>query len=186
MDISNSDQSRSRVGRDQAGRDIHHVYNYKPTAMSELIDKYENELENESFLNEIIEELQHLTSKAEHDVRGLHDKLESSGRLDALSVALTAKESAAKELLRLPNAKSAQKIYSLVLGNMLTSFSLRVAPLIQEGKPRSEVDAAVQEYVIDPAYQLLEKNPMCLNHLHMLGLYYFLAGNCHISWDKIC
>lgn len=187
MEINKSDQSGNCVYGPQAGRDVNlntHNYNsLNPTAMSRLIERYEEEERSGSKLHEIIRELRHLANPNECDVRGLKEKLETSERRDLINQAMQLKEMAAKELIRAPNTESAQKIYSLVLGNIWSSFTNLVCPLIREGRSRAEVDAAIQKDVIAPAFDLLELNPICLNQRDIMALYYFLAGNCHIAWD---
>lgn len=189
MQMTKSDQRGSNVGGDQVGRDKYTTNNYdyrlspRPTAMSKLIEKYEHEEENHTPLYELIRQLRHFSSTADYDVRGLEDKLESSDRLDLLRRAISLKENAAKDLIKAPNSESAQKIYALILGEICTNFIGVVEPLIRLGKSRAEIDEAIHEHVISPAYESLETNPLLLTKSDILALYYFLAGNCHISWD---
>lgn len=187
MQTTKSDQRGSHVGGNQAGRDHVTNNNYyssvRQTAMSRLIEKYEHEEENSTPLYELIRQLRHFASTSSYDVRGLEEKLRSSGRLDLLQQAMSLKEAAAKDLIRAPNSESAQKIYALILGEICSDFLGVVSPLIKAGKSRDEVDTVIHERVITPAYESLETNPLVLTKMDILSLYYFLAGNCHISWD---
>tara|TARA_B100000929_G_C15458129_1_gene403564 strand:- start:376 stop:954 length:579 start_codon:yes stop_codon:yes gene_type:complete len=190
MHTTKSDQRGSDVDGDQVGRDKitnNHHYGHrgpvKPTAMSRLIDKYEREEENATPLYELIRQLRHFSATSDYDVRGIEEKLRSSDRLDILKQAMSLKENAAKDLIKAPNSESAQKIYALILGEMCTNFIGVVDPMIRSGKSRDEIDLAIHEHVITPAYESLETNPLVLTKMDIFSLYYFLAGNCHISWD---
>lgn len=189
MQTTKSDQRGSDVDGDQIGRDKiinHHCGNcgpVKPTAMSRLIDKYEREEENATPLYELIRQLRHFSATSDYDVRGIEEKLRSSDRLDILKKAMSLKENAAKDLIKAPNSDSAQKIYALILGEMCANFIGVVDPMIRSGKSRDEIDLAIHEKVINPAYESLETNPLVLTKMDISSLYYFLAGNCHISWD---
>jgi hypothetical protein len=42
----------------------------------------------------------------------------------------------------------------------------------------------VSEKVVNPAMSMLGQNDMMLTDADILGLIFFLGGNCHIRWDK--
>jgi len=130
------------------------------------------------------EQLEHyLAVKTEGDVRGLATKLRESNRADQLDLALQLKERAAKALMRHQTSKTAQRIYTIVLDELHTSFMLTVTPAIQDDAGRREVDMCIQQ-VLQTTKSMLGENVLEITVKDLLGLLYFLGGNCHIRWDK--
>ncbi len=58
--------------------------------------------------------------------------------------------------------------------------------MIQNNANIQEVDAAILKEVIQPIQSLLIGTPLGSNNDCVIQLLYFLAGNCHICWDKKC
>jgi hypothetical protein len=130
------------------------------------------------------EQLEHyLSAKTDGDVRGLEEKLSSSDRIDQLDAAVRMKERATKSIMRHQTSRTAQRIYTILLDELHTSFILMVAPLIQAGADRAAVDYQIQD-VVDKLKGWLGENFLELTVKDLLGLLYFLGGNCHIRWDK--
>lgn len=130
------------------------------------------------------EKLQHyLAARTDGDVRGLESKLEESGRLDQLETATELKESAAKAIMRRQTSLTAQRVFTIVLDELHTSFMLTVTPAIQEGAGRREVDQCIQQ-VVQGTKNILGENVLEITSKDLLALLYFLGGNCHIRWDK--
>jgi hypothetical protein len=130
------------------------------------------------------EQLEHyMAAKTEGDVRGLEAKLMDSGREDQLELAKELKERAAKAIMRYQTSRTAQRIYTILLDELHTNFTLSVTPVIQDGAPRREVDQCIQ-YVLQSTRAMLGENVLELSVKDLLSLLYFLGGNCHIRWDK--
>lgn len=130
------------------------------------------------------EQLEHyLAAKTDGDVRGLEEKLRSSDRVDQLDHALRMKERATKSIMRLQSSKTAQRIYTILLDELHTNFMLLVSPLVEAEAPRTIVDDKIQE-IIYSLKSTLGENLLEITVKDMLGLLYFLGGNCHIRWDK--
>ena len=174
------------IAGDVAGRDVNKTYNAarEPTAMAKLVEQYLAETHADKTLSAWTEKLEHfLSNKTSSDIRGLEDKLNSSGRADLLKVALIRKQSAYKAIMKQQGSKSAQTIYTFLMAEIVVNFEQSVLPLVQAKASRETVDAAMLEKVISPALQMLENNPLMLNKMDIQGLVYFLAGNCYVRWD---
>jgi len=130
------------------------------------------------------EQLEHyFSAKTDGDVRGLQEKLISSGRQDQLALATELKEKAAKAVMRHQTSRTAQRIYTIVLDELHTRFALTVTPIIQDGASRREVDQNIQK-ILEEIKSMLGENVLELTVKDVLALLYFLGGNCHIRWDK--
>lgn len=130
------------------------------------------------------EKLKHyLSSDTNPDIRSLESKLSDSDRSDMIFIAAELKEYACKAIMRYQSSKTAQEIYVLILDKIHTDFMLKVTPLIQSGADRVTVDAQTSN-VLECISEMLGDNLLDLSEKDLLGLLYFLAGNCHIRWDK--
>lgn len=133
----------------------------------------------------ISDQLQHYCSvDSSGDVRGLADKLNAAERGDLVRMASTMKEVASKIIMKWQTSGVAQDIITFVLSHLYSQFALYATPAIQEGRPRSEVDAIISERVIKPTAEILGENDLMLTTMDLLGLLFFLGGNCHVRWDK--
>jgi hypothetical protein len=86
--------------------------------------------------------------------------------------------------MRLQTSPIAQDIITLVLSQIYSNFILQVTPAIESGESRQVVDALISDKVISPAMQMLGENDLMITNEDILGLLFFLGGNCHIRWDK--
>ena len=78
----------------------------------------------------------------------------------------------------------AQDILTHILAKLHTEFMFNARPAIQDGKSRAEVDQIVVSKVIQPTHTMLGDNDLALTYLDLMGLLFYLGGNCHIRWDK--
>ncbi len=171
----------SIVGRDQ----IIHQYAPKGTN-SEIQALYDRLKRGESVdsSSTFCDELNHYMSlQPEIDVRGLDAKLVESNRADLLFIAKQMKEKATKAIMRRQTSKTAQRIFVIILDQIHFDFIMKVTPLIQEDKERGVVDTRISE-IIDNLYSSLGENLLEITAKDLLGLLFFLGGNCHIRWDK--
>ncbi|MFB6326631.1 ABC-three component system protein [Pantoea deleyi] len=129
-------------------------------------------------------ELEHYMSlQPEIDVRGLDAKLIESNRKDLLFLAKQMKEKAAKAIMRRQTSRTAQRIFVIILDQIHYDFIMKVTPLIEADCPRVAVDEKIGS-IIDDLYTSLGENLLELTAKDLLGLLFFLGGNCHIRWDK--
>jgi len=164
------------------------IYNVRAGAQSPISALYERLRENDStqlYTSKIADKLQHFAAvSVDGDIRGLEQKLTAADRTDLLMMAKRLKEDAAKLVMRLQTSPIAQDILTLVLSKVYSDFVLHVTPAIESDQSRQVVDALISDKVISNAMIMLEENEMMLTDADILGLVFFLGGNCHIRWDK--
>lgn len=160
------------------------VYVTQPTALSRLYQILRDAEQASAHQSNIAEILQHYQATATFDVRGLDIKLVEGGRSDVLSEALIWKQRAAMIIARWQTSPVTQDIITLILTNIHAEFMQHVKPAIQAGLSRAEVDALIGEKVVAPTNAMLGENDLQITPIDVLGMLYFLGGNCHIRWDK--
>lgn len=134
--------------------------------------------------NAFSQKLQHYMSiPTDGDVRGLEEKLKDSGRLDMLDFAMGQKESAVKMIMKYQSSKSAQRIFTILLDELHTIYMLTVTPVIESNGDRQTVDESIH-LALTRIKSMLGENVLEFTVKDLLGFLYFLAGNCHIRWDK--
>lgn len=152
-----------------------------------LNERYKAESGNAEGLSGFICELQHFWNRAtDPDIRGLAAKLRESERSDIIHAGEVLKEKATMKIVKYQTSPSAQEIFVWALTEMYGRYLLEVTPRIQAGLGRPEIDTLINEKVIDPVLQGLGENVLHLYRDEIIGLMFFLAGNCHIRWDKTC
>ncbi|EPC4026381.1 ABC-three component system protein [Aeromonas salmonicida] len=163
------------------------INNYASQGINrEIQDLYERLKRGEStHLNpSFCDDINHYMSlQPDIDVRGLDAKLNESNRSDLLLIAKQMKEKAAKSIMRHQTSRTAQRIFVIILDQIHFDFMMKVTPLIQGDSHRSIVDDKISE-VINNLYSSLGENLLELTAKDLLGLLFFLGGNCHIRWDK--
>lgn len=179
-----SDQRGSRVSGHQAGRNvIINAAECEPHLMKTLIEMYKNELSKDSAFNQFIDSLQHYINKMPGDkVKNLKDKLKISGREDKIEEAESLKELFAKKLMKNRFSESAQHILSYILGRAYFLFQQNIRPMIENNKSNGEVDHAIYKEVIEVIFEELDENVLLMNYQEIIGVVYYLAGNCHVKW----
>ncbi|MDI1308627.1 MAG: hypothetical protein PSV17_04235 [Methylotenera sp.] len=140
---------------------------------------------DQAYKSKISEQLQHYCNEStDGDVRGLEVKLHASNRQDMLRIAARLKQDATMLIMKYQTSPIAQDILTLVLSKIYSDFLLQVTPSIEEGASRSYIDNLIVEKVINPAIVMLGENDLMITDADVLGLLYYLGGNCHVRWDK--
>ncbi|HUW50025.1 MAG TPA: ABC-three component system protein [Sulfuricella sp.] len=182
-----TNQSGNTVGGDLVGGNKYTSTTNNFTNQSPLARLYERlrtDNQSQPYFAQISEQLQHYCSAVtDGDVRGLEAKLSDSNRMDLIRVATKLKESAAKTVMKYQTSGIAQDILTHILAKLYTEFFLNVTPAIEAGAPRVDVDALISEKVLKPALEMLGDNDLMLTQADLLGLLFFLGGNCHVRWD---
>ena len=177
-------QSGNTAGGDIVGRDKKETHIHG--AQSPLAALYEKlRSADQSAAAQISEQLQHFCNAVtDGDVRGLEDKLKASGRQDLLSAAAYLKQAATKVIMKWQTSGVAQDILTYVLSRLYKDFLMYVTPAIEAGASRAEIDVLINEKVLQPSEGMLGDNDLMLTPSDLLGLLFYLGGNCHIRWDK--
>lgn len=181
-----TNQNNNQVGGDVIAGDKT-VNIYAPIGLNELQKLYEQLKANgigDTSNGSFSEKLQHyLSARTDGDVRGLHEKLAASGRLDQLDLATALKEGATKSIMRHQMSRTAQRIYVIILDELHTGFELIVKPYVEASESRASIDKRTLE-LLQGISALLGENVLEFTIKDLHGLLYFLGGNCHIRWDK--
>lgn len=152
--------------------------------LDRLYKKFKDEQEAGVVTAGIDEALQHYISvPTDGDVRGLDEKLTAANRDSELYLAKQLKERAAKAIMRHETSRTAQKIFTVVLDELHTSFSLTTTPLIQQEAGAIAIDQSIL-HIIRGTSSSLGENVLELTMKDIWALLYYLGGNCHIRWDK--
>lgn len=178
-----------------AGRDIiagdsitTHVYpSLAPpqpsTRLFLLLKKLRDEVQSDEKVSTILDELTRFQEPAAKNTRSLEAKLKDGGREDLIIDALWAKEAFTKKLTKFSFFQSAQEVHSLVLARIWSIFSRRIRPLLTTGATRMHVEEQIQNTIIDPLVEDLSTPPLRYLDVEVLGMLYYLTGNCYIEWD---
>ena len=70
------------------------------------------------------------------------------------------------------------------MADVESRFNRHVARVIADGGELSDVDSAIQDYVIDPCIDVHSTMDQTVSANVVDGALYYLAGNCHIAWDN--
>ncbi|MGY0155903.1 ABC-three component system protein [Edwardsiella tarda] len=178
----NTLRSGSVVGRDQNN----YITNIVRSSNRTLDRLYQRLSKEDKVIGEqdFCDKLKHyLAIDTNPDIRDLETKLTDSDRAELIYFATDLKEKAFKAIMKCQSSKTAQEIYALILDKIHTDFMLQITPLIQGGKDRVIVDGRTA-LVLENISEMLGDNLLDLSEKDLLGLLYFLGGNCHIRWDK--
>lgn len=182
-----TNQSGNQAGGDVVGGNQYKsivTNNASPSPLARLYERLREENNSQPCAAKISEQLLHYCSVAtDGDVRGLEDKLNASGRTDLVREAVRLKESAAKTVMKLQTSGVAQDIVTFILAKLYSGFMLHVTPAIETGADRAAVDALISQHVLSPVEAMLGDNDLMLTSADLLGLLFFLGGNCHVRWD---
>jgi len=185
-DRNKVEQTGNLVRGDQAGRDVikpTFVYEGTATPMARMIAKFRIETENDREMKMTIDRLQRWF-KSEGDVIGLDEKLRLGERADIIKLAIEAKERFSKCLLRHEYSPAAQEIYAFLLAKTYQIFVTIIYPQICRGSTAAEIDRLLVTEVYDKVEALLEDNPLEISPEEVMGMLYWLTGNCHLQWSK--
>lgn len=182
-------QKFNHAGRDIiAGNSTYNHTEYKAPPQNPLAKMYERLNKGDEDRDKVVEishKLQHyLNVSTDGDVRGLEEKLRASGRIELLPIAKRLKESSSMLIMRWQTSISAQEILTYILSQMWVTFITQVQPSIEAGESRQVIDSLTQDKVLQPIAEILGENSLSLDPSDLFGLLFFLAGNCHIRWDK--
>lgn len=179
-------------GGDFAGRDLdkreYHFHNTESAILLqpylELVKKINAGFEID--IEEQIEDLEHYLGTIRDDQRGLEKKLIDSDRSYLINNALRYKSKASRLITKHQDSPAFQFLIAKVLARIEVTYDFIIRPMIQNNANIQEVDATILKEVIQPIQSLLIGTPLGANSDCVIQLLYFLAGNCHICWDKKC
>lgn len=159
---------------------------YTPLSpLAKLYEKFRAANEGQPYVAQISEQLQHYCCvDTDGDVRGLEAKLTAANRQYLIRHASRLKEAATKIIMKWQTSGIAQDILTIILSQLYSNFLLYATPAIEANRPHDEVEAIIAEKVINPTAEMLGDNDLMLSSADILGLLFYLGGNCHVRWDK--
>ena len=150
-----------------------------------LVEEFEKELESEeATILDFIEKIQHYTTVVDEKVIGLQEKLKRAGYEKQFARVNYLKEKYAKELTQNELSKATQKIHAHILAKIWKLFLVNVNPAIDQGFSQVQISTIMDEKVLKPIEEMIaENNVLNIYPDDIVGMIYFLTGNCHINWD---
>ncbi|MCG8332312.1 MAG: hypothetical protein MI974_31790 [Chitinophagales bacterium] len=180
---------RNNLG-DNIGRDQHNTtYQINRskmvhTRLKELFVLFEKEEKENATIQNIIADLERLTTPATSEVKGIEQKLTEGGRLSIIDYALETKEQYNMILTKYTFFESAQKINVYLLALVKSYYMRFVYPLVCNGADDIVINEIIVEKIVNPILESLEGDTMGFTAAHIDGMIYHLTGNCHMKWTK--
>lgn len=184
-DVNNNGQITHIAKVDVNNQPIRKISNLEK-CYNDLKEKIKNSEDIEDYLSEINHYMQRYTNISQSDLRTLEQKLIDSHRQDYIDEALYYKEAASKFIMKYQQNTSIQYIVSNILALIKRNFMHFITPLIKADKEIYEVNSAIESHIIEPIEEILSNTDISIHFKQVNNLLYFLAGNCHICWDKQC
>lgn len=189
--MSNNDilLKRTSIGRDFIGRDdnslnISNTYEHS-AYLQDLYEKFQKEKNENKELREFCEELDYFNSVIKGDVIGLEEKLKNGRREDMIEYAKELKERFHKKLLQTSQySLVAQDINIYLLTKVRRGFIMEIYKLICDDEPQEKINMLITERIINPVKTDLGTNLFRYNEEDIMGMIFFLTGNCHIKWNS--
>lgn len=184
INLENSDVGDKFVGRDDKSVNIIYESSNRATYLQDLYERYQKEkLENPDF-KELCEELDYFNSIIDEDVIGLEEKLRQGNREKLISYALEVKERFHKKLMKTSQySEIAQDINVYLLTKVRRGFIMDIYNLICDNESEDKINLLITERIIKPVQEDLGINLFRYNEDDIMGMIFFLTGNCHIKWN---
>jgi hypothetical protein len=179
----------SNVGGKFTGRDDHSLIisnTYERSIyLDDLYEKFQKEKETNQELREICEELDYFNSQIENEeLMGLENKLTAGNKPKAIiDYAKSVKEKFHKKLIKTSQYSAvAQDINVYILSKVRRSFMTEVYTLISNGESEAKINTLITERIINPVKTELGVNLFKYDEDDIMGMIFFLTGNCHLKW----
>lgn len=181
---------------------IHQVGSYNPNAtevhihqqvggqnsrMASWFRKLKEEIDHDDKLQKKMADIMRYRTKLPHTL-GLKRKLQDGGyNKIAIDKACRLKQGYAKKATKYQYYEMANRIDDYLFAILSNRFDDYVYPLIVNQRPLADIKQAVSEQVIIPVMKELNENGeddiyLCYTTDDILGMLYYLTGNCHINW----
>lgn len=184
INLENSDVGDKFVGRDDKSVNITYNSSNRSTYLQDLYDRYQKEKNDNPDFKELCEELDYFNSIIDQDVIGLEEKLQQGGREKLISYALEVKERFHKKLMKTSQySEIAQDINVYLLTKVRRGFIMDIHNLICDNESEDKINLLITERIIKPVQEDLGINLFRYNEDDIMGMLFFLTGNCHIKWN---
>ena len=184
VSLTDSSVSGKVTGRDDNSLNISNSYE-RSVYLSGLYEKFQKEKEADPELKAICDELDYFNSQVKDDeIIGLDAKLTNANKLPTvIRYAKYAKEKFHKKLMLTSQYSiAAQDINVYILSKIHRSFLMEIYSVICNGENESKIQALITERIINPVKAELGSNLFKYDEDDIMGMIFFLTGNCHIKW----
>ncbi len=183
LSISNTSVGGKFVGRDDKSLNINYKYE-RSTYLQDLYDKFQQEKNENSELKEFCEDLDYFNSIIDGDVIGLEEKLKLGGREKLIHYALDLKDKFHRKLFKTSQySLIAQDINVYLLTKVRRGFMMEIYTMICNNESEEKINLLITERIIRPVQIDLGINLFKYDEEHIMGMIFFLTGNCHIKWN---
>jgi len=161
------------------------IYNVHKPRLSGIIEQLRDQIRKDPEAAEFVESLiTWMNPKLKELERDLAAKLNACGKGYLLNDALEAKELFAKKLRRTAFNPALQEIYAYMLGEVKETFNYRIKPLIASANTPGLIEGRIADLARNITSQIADAPPeLGIGFPEVIGMLYFLTGNCHIDWD---
>jgi len=182
--VESTSIGRDYIGRDDNSTNIINKVNSNSTYLNNLYERFEKEkIENPEF-KELCEELDYFNSIIDGDVIGLEEKLQQGGKEKILFYALDVKDRFHRKLMKTSQySMIAQDINVYLLSKVRSSFMREIYSLIINNASDEKINLMITERIIKPVQADLGINLFGYNEDDIMGMIFFLTGNCHLKWN---
>jgi len=180
----------TEIGGNFTGRDTYQITNNSTYQLSQFLEtlyrNYESEMAGDRSLKEFCEELNYYNSQnGNEEIIGLENKLIAGKRDSFIWYAKDVKERYHKKLLHTCQYSTiAQEVHIHLLAKVRTSFMLEVYTLVCAGAADQVINSVIHEKVVKPLHAELGVNAFRFSTDDIMGMIFFLTGNCHIKWTE--
>lgn len=183
VQLSDTSIGGNFTGRDDNSLNIN-TYHEPSAYLQDLYDKFQKEKGENQELRELCEELDYFNSIVDEDIIGLEEKLKNGGRERLIHYAKEVKERYHKKLIKTSQySLVAQDINVYLLSKVRRGFVLEIYTLICNNEPEEKINYLITERIINPIKVDLGINLFRYNEDDIMGMIFFLTGNCHLKWN---
>ena len=181
--LSDSSIGGKLTGRDDNSLNISNTYE-RSVYLQDLYDKFQEEMKHNPDLKAICEDLDYFNSPVNDDeIIGLENKLIAGNRHKIINYAKGVKEQFHKKLMKTSQySMIAQDINVYILSKVRRGFIMEVYTLICNNESEEKINLLITERIINPVKSELGLNLFKYNEDDIMGMIFFLTGNCHIKW----
>ena len=184
VSINDSSIGGKVTGRDDNSLNISNTYE-RSTYLHDLYEKFQKEMEADPGLKAICKELDYFNSQVQNDdIIGLENKLIAGAKPPMIiQYAKYTKEKFHKKLMLTSQYSIvAQDINVYILSKIHSRFIMEIYTLICNNESESKIQAVIAERIINPVKAELGLNLFKYDEDDIMGMIFFLTGNCHIKW----
>lgn len=161
------------------------IFTHRKTQLEGLIDQLREEILHDREVSDFVERLANWMAPKKTELkRDLAEKLTACQKQHLIAEALDYKERFCKQLAKTKFNPALQEIYACILGEIYGNFNSRIKPRISSLTEPGAVEAAIADLASSITAQL-SNAPAALGVgiTEVIGMLYYLTGNCHIDWD---